>query len=109
MDGSKSTDPDNDELKYLWKQIAGTPSVTINGADKPIATFTAPEDISSDTQQTFELTATDNKNGKSTASSQVTVKYVPPPNEPPIANAGSDQTVDAGDTVTLDGSTSFRS
>jgi PKD domain len=28
----------------------------------------------------------------------------PPPNQPPIADAGADQTVNSGDTVTLDGS-----
>ena len=104
LDGSKSNDPDNDQIKYLWKQIAGTPAVTINGDDKPIATFTAPSDIASDTDLTFELTVTDDKNGKSTAISQVTVKYVPPPNQPPIVDAGPDQTVNAGDVVTLDGS-----
>ena len=102
LDGSKSNDPDNDQIKYLWKQIAGTPVVTINGADKPIATFTAPNDLSSDTQLTFELTASDNKNGKSTATSQVTVKYVTP-NKPPVADAGTDETVNSGDYVTLEG------
>ena len=33
-------------------------------------------------------------------------KYVPPPNQLPIANAGSDQIVNTGDKVTLNGSRS---
>ncbi len=79
-------------------------TVTLNGADTSIATFTAPKDISSDTDMIFELTVTDSKNATNTATVKVTDKYIPPPNQPPTANAGSDQTVNAGDTVTLDGS-----
>jgi Tetratricopeptide repeat/PKD domain len=103
LDGSKSKDPDNDPLTYSWKQVGG-PSVVLNGADTSIATFTAPTDISSDTDMTFELTVTDSKNATNSATVKVTAKYVPPPNQLPTANAGSDQTVNAGDTVTLDGS-----
>src|SRR5262249_2233246 len=35
---------------------------------------------------------------------RVTDNYVPPASQPPIANAGTDKTVNAGDNVTLDGS-----
>jgi hypothetical protein len=103
LDGSKSKDPDNDPLTYTWKQVGGQ-SVTLNGADTSIATFTAPKDISSDTDLTFELTVTDSKNATNTATVKVTDKYIPPPNQPPTANAGIDQTVNTDDTVTLDGS-----
>jgi tetratricopeptide (TPR) repeat protein len=103
LDGSKSKDPDNDPLTYTWKQVGGQ-SVTLNGADTSIATFTAPKDISSDTDLTFELTVTDSKNATNTATVKVTDKYIPPPNQPPTANAGVDQTVNTDDTVTLDGS-----
>jgi tetratricopeptide (TPR) repeat protein len=103
LDGSKSKDPDNDPLTYTWKQVGGQ-SVTLNGADTSIATFTAPKDISSDTDLTFELTVTDSKNATNTATVKVTDKYIPPPNQPPTANAGTDQTVNTDDTVTLDGS-----
>ena len=40
------------------------------------------------------------------AIAKVTAKYIPPPNEAPLANAGPDQIVDAGTDVTLDGSAS---
>ena len=39
-----------------------------------------------------------------TTTVKVTDKYVPPPNQPPVANAGQNQTVNSGDSVTLDGS-----
>ncbi len=104
LDGSKSKDPDSgDTLTYSWVQTAG-PTVTLNGADTSIATFTAPKDISSDTDMRFQLTVTDSKNATNSATVKITDKYVPPPNQPPTANASSDQTVNAGDTVTLDGS-----
>jgi DNA-binding beta-propeller fold protein YncE len=103
LDGSKSTDPDNDLIKYSWKQIAG-PAVTLDGANTAIATFTAPKDISSNTDLVFELTVIDTKNATNTAVAKVTDKYIPPPNKPPIANAGTNQTVNSGDKVTLDGS-----
>ncbi len=73
----------------------------------PIATFTAPSNnISADTTLTFKLTVTDNKNATGVDDVKVTDKYVPPPNQPPVANAGLDQTVNAGDSVTLDGTKS---
>ncbi len=103
LDGSKSRDQDNDPLTYTWKETEGTP-VVLNGANTSIATFTAPKGISSDTDMTFELTVTDSKNATNTSTVKVTAKYVPPPNQPSIANAGLDQTVNAGDKVILYGS-----
>jgi Flp pilus assembly protein TadD len=106
LDGSKSVDPDNDQIKYLWKQVAGTPAVTINGAGKPIAVFTAPKDISSDTDMIFELTVTDDKNATNSDTVKVTDKYILPPNALPVANPGMNQTVNSGDYITLDGTAS---
>ncbi len=62
LDGSKSKDPDSgDSLSYLWTQIAG-PTVKLDGASSPIATFTAPSNISADTPLIFKLTVRDSKN-----------------------------------------------
>ena len=58
LNGDNSTDLDNDALTYTWKQISG-PSVTLSRIDKPFAIFTAPKDISSDTDMIFELIASD--------------------------------------------------
>ena len=61
-------------------------------------------------RNTFEdLAGNANKFGIShdKASMSVIIRYVaPPPNVPPIANAGPDQTVNSGAMVTLDGSSS---
>jgi chitinase len=94
LDGSKSKAPDGTITSYLWKQIGG-PNVILNGANMSIATFTAPKDISSNTDMIFELKVTDNKNASNTADVKLTDKYVPPP-PPPISNPGTNQTVSAG-------------
>jgi Glycine rich protein len=41
LDGSDSTDPDDDELTYSWTQTGG-PGVTLSGADTASASFIAP-------------------------------------------------------------------
>jgi len=63
LDASASSDPDKDELKYKWTQIAG-PSVTLsdNTALKP--TFTAPV-VEQQTVLTFQLTVNDGSPKKS--------------------------------------------
>ena len=87
LNGSKSKDPDiGDTLTYSWIQTAG-PKVTLDGADSPFATFTAPKNISSDTQMMFRLTVKDSKNATSTDDVKVTDKYIALLNQPPIADA----------------------
>jgi large repetitive protein len=104
LDGTKSNDPDDDPITYLWKQTAG-PTVKLNGDNSPMATFTAPStnNISADTDLIFTLTVSDSKNATSTDNVKVTVKYIPAPNKSPVSNAGVDQSVNAGDSVSLDG------
>lgn len=104
LDGTGSTDSDGNLVKYEWKQTAGSPTVTLTGADTAKPTFTAP-DVAADTTLTFELTVTDNQNAtsKDTVSVQVKNAVV---NIPPVANPGGDQTVNENTLVTLDGSAS---
>jgi alpha-tubulin suppressor-like RCC1 family protein len=56
IDGTSSTDPDNNIVSYNWHQISG-PTVTLNNADKAIANFTA--FVTTGSVLTFELTVTD--------------------------------------------------
>ena len=98
-------DAENDSLTYSWSQT-GAPSVELRNANHAAASFIAPA-IDADTLLTFTLSVTDS--GGLTGSDTVTVTVQPkppepPPNSPPTADAGRDQTVTAGDTVTLQGS-----
>ena len=82
-------------MTYSWTQISGSPSVRLNEANKSIATFTIPFNISADSILIFRLTVSNEKNSSSSDGVKITSKYLPAPNEPPIANAGTDRTVNA--------------
>jgi hypothetical protein len=105
LDGSGSSDPDGTVESYSWTQTAGT-SVTLDDASSATPSFTAP-DVGADGETlTLELTVTDNDGATSTADTvNVKVDNVIV-NQPPTANAGSDQTVNEGASVSLDGSAS---
>ncbi|HEU5152823.1 MAG TPA: PKD domain-containing protein, partial [Iamia sp.] len=96
LDGTDSSDPDDDTLTYAWAQTAG-PSVTLTGATTATPSFTAPEGPAT---LTFELTVDDGNGGSDTDTVTITV------NGPPAPDAGLDQEVNLGDTVTLDGTAS---
>ena len=102
LDGSNSTDPDDGIGSYLWKQLGGS-QVTLSDPSAAAPTFPAPDVGMSGESLTFQLTVTDGGGLKSTATSIVNVSWV---NAAPWADAGPDQTVEEGATVTLDGSNS---
>ena len=95
LNASQSMDMDGTIAGYSWQQISGQ-TVTLNNATAQSATFTAP---ATDTSMvlTFGVTVTDDVGSVSTDTVQVTV------NQAPVANAGIDQVVDEGTTVTLNG------
>ena len=93
-------DGDNDALTYAWTQV-GTPTVTLSGEDTAAPTFTAPADLLTTTSLEFSLTVNDGEDDSQGNTVTITITGV---NDPPIANAGADQTVAEGATVTLDGS-----
>lgn len=99
LNGS-GTDSDGAVVSYAWVQTAG-PNVTLTTPNSATAGFTAPAPAAI-TTLTFQLTVTDNQGATGTASMNVLVR--PAPNQAPTANAGPDQTVATGATVTLAGS-----
>ncbi|MDQ4101208.1 MAG: HYR domain-containing protein [Thermoproteota archaeon] len=102
LDGSGSSDPDGDTLTYSWTQTAGT-TATLNDASSSTLSFTAPDVAEQGDTLTFELKVTDDNGATATDTVDVKITNVVV-NNPPTANAGADQTVNEGDTVTLDGS-----
>ena len=94
-----ASDSDGQIRSYRWEVING-PLVSINNADQASASFVAPR-VKGSQVATFRLTAVDDKDA--TATDDVVVTIVGKPNQPPNAQAGPDQTVDAGERVRLRG------
>ncbi|WP_428818821.1 glycosyl hydrolase family 18 protein [Microbulbifer sp. MCCC 1A16149] len=103
LDGSNSSDLDNDPLTYSWTQVSGT-SVSLQNATSASASFTAPT-VTADETLVFALTVADDSNASDTDQVSVTV-LAEQPNRAPNADAGADQMVVTPATVTLNGSAS---
>jgi hypothetical protein len=99
LDGSASSDPDNDQLTYLWTAPNG---ITLSSTTAAKPTFTAPE-VTVNTTYTFSLVVNDGTVSSPADQVVVTVNQV---NKVPVANAGPDQSINKGLLVTLDGSAS---
>ncbi|SMN10938.1 Chitinase [uncultured Candidatus Thioglobus sp.] len=108
LDGSASSDPEAaapgvPALTYSWTQTAGD-TVVLTGLNTVAPTFTAPNQLLNDELLVFELIVNDG-NSDSPADS-VTITVTAGDNDDPTADAGTDQTVDEGNTVTLMGTAS---
>ncbi len=96
LNGSGSSDPDGNIVSYVWREGA----TTVGSG----ATATVPLAVGT---HTLTLTVTDDDNESDT--DDVVVNVQPPPNQPPVANAGPNQTVtdtngNSTESVTLNGS-----
>ncbi len=101
LDGSSSFDPDGDPLDFLWEFVeapSGSSAFLLNET-RDDASFYA------DRPGTYVVGLLVD-DGEATDSDEVTVT-VTAPNSGPLANAGPDQTVDVGDRVVLNGSSSY--
>jgi hypothetical protein len=100
LDGSASSDPDNDELIFEWTAPAG---ITLNDSTIARPQFTATEaDV-----YTFMLSVDDRVFRSPAVVTVVTVVEVGPGAAAPRANAGLDQVAAAGRSVLLDGTGSL--
>jgi hypothetical protein len=102
LNGSGSNDPDGALLDFWWEQQSGT-SVNLSDSSAQKPTFTSPGVGSGGERLSFKLTVTDVDGLEHSDTIFVEVNNVL---IPPSADAGSDQSVTAGRTVTLDGANS---
>jgi uncharacterized repeat protein (TIGR01451 family) len=95
LDGSGSSDPEDDGLSFQWQQTGGPTWVTLDDADTMTATFTAPPTAGI---YVFALAVTDTYGLADSDTTTVTIT-----NAAPVADAGAPQSLHSG-LVTLDGS-----
>ena len=100
LSGTASDEDTGDTLTYGW--TSDRPDLSISDSDTLTPSFTAPQ-VDQDTPVTFTLRVTDDHNATATDQVTITVTDVPPANTAPTADAGDDQTIPEGSTVTLDG------
>jgi Secretion system C-terminal sorting domain/PKD domain len=105
LNGSASSDADGRIVTYNWVTVSGPGSITINNSNTA-----APSVIGLQPGgYVFELTVTDNQGA--TAKDQVAVTVLPQslqPNQPPVANAGTNLTITVPvNSVSLTGTSSF--
>ena len=100
LNGTGSSDPNDDTLTFSWIQTSGQ-TVTLIGDNTANSTFLAPL-VTVETDLIFELTVGDGNGGLST--DRVTITVLDTVNENPIASAGPDRYVEENARVTLQGS-----
>jgi len=96
LDGTGSSDPDDDPLTYFWEFINGPTGSEVSLSGQTTANPTFTPDMKG--TYTIELVVSD---GEATDSDTVVVTVM---NRPPVADAGDDQETVLDTPVTLDGS-----
>jgi len=96
LDGSNSYDSSGKPLTYIWKAPEG---ITLSNTTSVKPTFIAPQ-VDKETKYKILLYVNNGITNSVYDQVIITVKNV---NHPPIANAGTNQTVNEGATVFLDG------
>ena len=107
LDGRESTTDSRSEMDFLWTRSDGTDDVQVVLANaetaRPVFTTNALSPGAEDVKHIFTLTVTDDMDQTDADTVTITVMS---PFASPVAKAGDDRTVAAGDPVTLDGSNS---
>jgi len=102
LNGSASSDPDGTITGYAWTQLGGPAQATILNSN---GVTTSVNDLVQGTYS-FLLVVTDNAGA--TAEDTVQVTVLPRPNQAPVADAGTDITINLPlNAVTLNGSASY--
>jgi len=99
------SNPSGDLLSYHWKQISGIP-VRLSSSNDLTPTFVAPTPNGVTGQLKFELSIGDQLVSVSACDVIVKIATTEAKGQPPVANAGPDQTADEMTRVVLDGSAS---
>ena len=102
LDGSGSSDPEGEALTYAWSQTEG-PAVVLEAEATATPSFAAPAQLLDDVVLAFSLRVTDAR-GLASGVDSVRVTVEAGVNDAPLADAGPDQTVAEGASVSLDGS-----
>ncbi|WP_344937486.1 PKD domain-containing protein, partial [Zhongshania borealis] len=107
LDGSLSSDAEGNIAQYLWEQVGTNGELVIDGPqlsdeNEVVAKFTAPN-VSQNTVLLFRLTVTDSGDQQASDIVNITIQ-VSASNSSPVSNAGPDQVVEEGQSVSLDGS-----
>jgi hypothetical protein len=97
--------PSGDTISYYWRQVSGTP-VQLSSSTAMNPTFIAPTPNGPSGTLQFTLDVTDSQADIPSCAVTIKINNQPTPGQPPVANAGPDQTVDPNSRVVLDGSTS---
>lgn len=97
LDGSASSDPDGDELRYQWEQVSG-PALRIGEADANTASIQPPAERA---DYVFALTVRDGDGAEDIDDVTVSVG-----NQVPVAVVNADVAVESGGVATLDASAS---
>jgi hypothetical protein len=103
LDGTGSSDPDGDPITYLWAIDAAPAGSAVALSSATIARPVLTPDVAGD----YALSLTVDDGALASAPATVTVTALPPPNAPPVADAGPDAAVTLGEAAALDGSASF--
>ena len=98
LQGSGS-DPDGDSLTYSWSQSPATPAVSFSNRNSATPQITAPS-VTAETEITLTLTV-DDGTASDTDTMVLTILDVTAENLQPTVNAGPDQTVREGASVSM--------